>query len=134
MPGLQRPGPLARYHASQKLVLLLHRKSWRRPNRARCAHQRRDRAGSKAGANQPFKGLDYLEADHLAVEAVGFDPETAKALGIGFGPRCMMSGLVAVPLRLEDGTLAGYIGISEAKLPKTFHLTPGNILKFPKIA
>ena len=58
----------------------------------------------------------------MAVEAVGIDAETAKALGIGFAPRGIMAGLVAVLIRLEDGTLAGYIGITEAKLPKSFHL------------
>jgi DNA primase len=90
----------------------------------------------KATVPQPekgqFKPLDYLEAEHLAVEAVGFDAETAKALGIGFAPRGIMAGLVAVPVRLEDGTLAGYIGITEAKLPKAFHLIPTNVVSFPK--
>jgi DNA primase len=87
---------------------------------------------TKPGDNPAFKGLDYLQHDHDAVEAVGFDAETAKALGIGFAPRGMMAGLVAVPVRLEDGTLAGYIGITEAKLPKTFHLVPTNVVSFPK--
>ena len=39
---------------------------------------------------------------------------------------------VAVPVRLEDGTLAGYVGITEAKLPKEWHLEPSNIVSFPK--
>src|ERR1019366_207860 len=68
-----------------------------------------------------FQALDYLQNDHPAVEAVGFDQETAKALGIGYAPKGLMRGLVAVPVRLEDGTLAGYIGITEAKLPPKFH-------------
>jgi hypothetical protein len=46
--------------------------------------------------------------------AIGFDAEAATALGIGYAPRGMMSGLVAVPIRLEDGSLAEYIGITEA--------------------
>ena len=32
---------------------------------------------------EQFRALDYLEPDHQAVEAVGFDIEVAKALGIG---------------------------------------------------
>ena len=75
--------------------------------------------------------LAYLEADHPAVEAVGFDPETAKALGIGYAGKGMMRGTVAIPVRLEDGTLAGYLGITEAKLPPRFHLTP-KVVPFQK--
>ena len=82
----------------------------------------------RAGGFQP---LDYLQNDHPAVEAVGFDQETAYALGIGYAPKGLMRGLVAVPVRLEDGTLAGYIGITEAKLPPKFHLT-SNVVPFTK--
>lgn len=58
-----------------------------------------------------------LEHDHVAVEALGFSAEDAAALGIGYANRGIMRGHVAVPIRLEDGTLTGYIGITEAKLP-----------------
>jgi hypothetical protein len=34
----------------------------------------------------------------------------AKALGIGFCSKGVLGGYVAVPLRLPDGTVAGYIG------------------------
>jgi DNA primase len=78
-----------------------------------------------------FQPLDYLQVDHAAVEAIGFDQETAKAVGIGFAPKGLMRGLVAVPVRLEDGTLAGYIGITEAKLPPKFHLI-SNVVPFEK--
>jgi DNA primase len=69
-----------------------------------------------------FKELDYLEPDHAAVDAVGFDVETAKALGIGHAPKGILRGTVAIPIRLSDGTLAGYIGITEALLPSRWHL------------
>ena len=64
--------------------------------------------------------LSYLESDHAAVEAVGFDPDIAKDLGIGYAPRGIMRGFVAVPIRDERGALLGYIGITEAKLPSDF--------------
>ena len=51
-----------------------------------------------------FQPLDYLQAEHAAVEAVGFDQETAAALGIGYAPKGLMRGTVAVPVRLPDGT------------------------------
>ncbi len=57
------------------------------------------------------------EHDHIAVEALGFSAEDAVALGISYANRGIMRGHIAVPIRLEDGTLAGYIGITEAKLP-----------------
>jgi hypothetical protein len=65
------------------------------------------------------------------VDAVGFDPETAKALGIGYASKGLMRGTVAVPIRLEDGTLTGYLGITEAKLPPKWHLSP-NVLPLQK--
>lgn len=79
-----------------------------------------------------FKPLDYLEAEHPAVEAVGFDAETATALGIGYATKGIMRGTVAVPVRLPDGMLSGYIGITEAKLPSRFRLP--NVVPFKKQA
>ena len=64
--------------------------------------------------------LDYLQHEHDAVVAVGFDTEVAKALGVGYAPKGMMRGTVAVPIRNQDGVLVGYIGITEAKLPPSF--------------
>ena len=64
-----------------------------------------------------FAPLPYLEADHPAVEAIGFEPEDAQHLGIGYAPRGTMRGTVAIPMRTQEGILAGYIGITEAKLP-----------------
>jgi hypothetical protein len=56
--------------------------------------------------------------------------ETAEALGIGYAPKGMMKGYVAIPIRLPAGELTGYIGVAEAKLPKEFHLS--NVVTFPK--
>jgi hypothetical protein len=65
-----------------------------------------------------FPPLDYLEADHITVEALGLSQETAEALGIGYAPKGMMKGYVAIPIRLPTGELTGYIGIIEGKVPK----------------
>lgn len=64
--------------------------------------------------------LGYLEHDHAAVVAIGFDTEKAKALGIGYAPKGLMRGTVAVPVRDADGVLRGYIGIEDARLPPDF--------------
>jgi len=77
-----------------------------------------------------FPPLDYLEADHITVEAVGLSQETAEALGIGYAPMGMMKGYVAIPIGLPTGELTGYIGITEGKVPKEFHLS--NVVTFPK--
>jgi DNA primase len=76
---------------------------------------------SKERANAPdekgFKALDYLEHDHAAVEAAGFNPAEAETLGIGYAPKGIMRGTVAVPIRDESGRLLGYIGVTEARCP-----------------
>lgn len=72
-----------------------------------------------------FRPLPYLQAEHEAVQAMGFQPETAKALGIGFSPRGVHRGRLAIPIRTADGTLAGYISITadtSVQLPPKWHL------------
>jgi DNA primase len=75
--------------------------------------------------------LSYLEADHPAVEAVGFDLEVAKSLGVGYAGKGIMRGTVAIPIRDEHGQLLGYIGVQEARLPPSF---TGKVIQFPKTA
>lgn len=67
--------------------------------------------------SEGFKPLEYLNSDHEAVLALGIDPKDAARLGIGFSPRGLMRGKVAIPVRLNNGQLVGYIGISEAIIP-----------------
>ena len=64
-----------------------------------------------------FKPLDYLQSDHEAVVALGFEPGDADRLGIGFAPRGILKGKVAIPVRLANGKLAGYVGLTECQLP-----------------
>ena len=85
---------------------------------------------STSTVQDKFPPLDYLEADHITVEALGLSQETAEALGIEYAPKGMMKGYVAIPIRLPTGELTGYIGIIEAKLPEEFHLS--NVVTFPK--
>ena len=79
--------------------------------------KRTKRQPKESGSERGFRPLDYLEPDHPAVEALGMEPEDAERLGIGYAPRGTLRGTVAVPVRLEDGTLSGYVGVTEAKLP-----------------
>lgn len=75
---------------------------------------------SEGAGGSKLSPLSYLEHEHDAVVAIGFDPIVAKDLGIGYAPRGIMRGTVAVPIRDEDGILRGYIGIEEARLPADF--------------
>lgn len=72
---------------------------------------------TSAEPSEGFKALDYLDAEHEAVVALGFEPQDAKRLGIGYAPRGILRGSVAIPVRTEQGRLAGYIGVTDAKLP-----------------
>jgi DNA primase len=81
-----------------------------------------------------LKALDYLEPEHPSVLAVGFEPEVAEALGIGYAGKGILRGMVAIPLRLPDGTLTGYAGVTEAKLPTKWHGIETTIVPFPKRA
>jgi hypothetical protein len=75
--------------------------------------------------------LPYLEHEHPAIDAVGFAPEFCKAHGIGYAGKGLMRGYVAIPFRDEHGTLLGYVGVQDAKLPPDF--TP-NVVAFKKSA
>lgn len=72
-------------------------------------------------SEQGFPPLDYLEPENEAVTlGLGFAPEIAKELGIGYAPKGILRGTVAIPIRDETGELRGYIGIAEATLPASF--------------
>ena len=70
------------------------------------------------------KGMKPLE--HLSHDAVILGPlkPIAEAVGIGTTGKGMMRGMIAVPLRMKDGTLIGYVGIPAGtvlKVPDKWH-------------
>jgi hypothetical protein len=70
-----------------------------------------------------FRELPYLQPEHPSVTALGIPPEIAKALGLGYSPRGHHKQRVAVPLRLADGQLVGYISLGgDVLLPPKWHL------------
>lgn len=71
-------------------------------------------------ASEGFKALEYLQPDHEAVIALGFEPGDAERLGIGYAPRGILRGKVAIPVRLANGKLAGYLGVTECQLPPSW--------------
>lgn len=87
--------------------------------------ERPDDRPKEGEGGRGFRPLPYLQAQHDAVKAMGFEPETAQALGVGYSPRGLHRGRIAIPLRLADGTLAGYLSIevnTSVQLPPQWHL------------
>lgn len=76
------------------------------------------------GDGRGFRPLPYIDPNHQAVSALGFLPEIAKALGVGWCPRGHHRGGVAIPLRREDGRLVGYISLADGivKMPPQWKL------------
>jgi DNA primase len=70
----------------------------------------------KPRAERGFQPLDYLQAQHPSVQALGISPDVASELGIGFAPRGFHRGCVAIPVRSDDGRLSGYIGFDGSSL------------------
>jgi DNA primase len=85
-----------------------------------------------------FEPLSHLAHEHESVQDLGFPVEVAESIGIGFASRGLMRSFVAIPLRKDDGTLVGYIGIppgTKAKVPSTWHgLHPSNVVPLKKRA
>ena len=80
-----------------------------------------------------FQPLAHLHYDHERVKALGMDEETAQTMGIGYAAKGLLKGMVAVPVRLADGHLCGYIGIThDAKVPTTWHMPHTNVVPITK--
>lgn len=68
------------------------------------------------GSPQPLspkeglKPLEYLEATHEAVQALGVAAETCAHFGAGFAPKGIMRGRLAIPIHDRTGTLLAYCG------------------------
>jgi len=88
-------------------------------------------SATREEGTKTLAALTYLDPEHDAVTAVGFAPEFCKKHGIGYAPKGLMRGTVAIPFRDEHGTLLGYVGVQEATLPPDF--TP-NVVAFKKSA
>jgi DNA primase len=78
-------------------------------------------------AENPLHKIDYLEAEHESVQALGISLDVARMLGIGYAGKGTMIKRVLFPIRTEDGKLVGYIGYNanlepQVKLPKAFHV------------
>lgn len=79
--------------------------------------------------------LQHLDTNHEAVVAL-MTPADAQRIGAGYAKKGILRGHIAWPIRLEDGTLIGYIGTkpdAELKLPKAFRF-PNNVVPLKRPA
>ena len=81
----------------------------------------------------PPPAVPELDPSHPDIETMGFDPEDAARLGIGYSQK---EGAVLIPLRLPDGYLVGYVAAQEVipldlNFPEPVPTDP-KIVKFPK--
>jgi hypothetical protein len=79
-------------------------------------HSRINDTAPRNGSPQPLPGkeglkpLDYLQASHEAVQALGLAAETCEHFGAGFAPKGIMRGRLAIPIHDMKGTLLAYCG------------------------
>lgn len=57
-----------------------------------------------------FRPLDYLQASHETVQALGVSAETCAEFGAGFAPKGIMRGRFAIPIHDRAGALLAYGG------------------------
>ena len=69
----------------------------------------------KGSGPEPLKPLDYLLAEHEAVQALGLSPETSRAFGAGYAPKGIMRGRFAIPINDRGGVLLAYCGRAVSK-------------------
>lgn len=68
---------------------------------------------SEGEGGSKLSPLSYLEHDSDAVVALGLDPKFCERHGIGYAPRGVVRGSVAIPFRDENGVLLGYLGVQD---------------------
>lgn len=68
---------------------------------------------SEGGGGSKLSPLSYLEPESDAVVALGLDPKFCEQHGIGYAPRGVVRGSVAIPFRDENGVLLGYFGVQD---------------------
>ncbi|MBX3498127.1 MAG: hypothetical protein KF889_01685 [Alphaproteobacteria bacterium] len=67
---------------------------------------------SDAPPTDGLQPLDHLTTAHPVIEALQLSETACQAIGMGVAVKGMMRGRLAIPLRLPDGTLCGYLGIA----------------------
>jgi hypothetical protein len=86
------------------------------------APQEQPKVAESLPEQRGMEPISHLDSTHPAVQRLNMDTKLAGMLGIGYAHKGLLRGTLAVPVRMSDGTLIGYIGINEAKAPKTWRV------------
>lgn len=70
----------------------------------------RDGSPQPLSPREGLKPLEYLQAEHDAVQALGVAAETCEYFGAGFAPKGIMRGRLAIPIHDRSGALLAYCG------------------------
>ena len=69
------------------------------------------KTGGPVVVNAPLDfALKQLDPKHPYLAGRGFSPETVAHFGLGYAPKGMLAGRIAIPLDNEKGELVGYCG------------------------
>lgn len=88
----------------------------------------------KGTSTEVFQPLSHLFFEHGLVQDMGISAADAEALGIGYTNRGLLKGHVCIPVRLADGSLAGYVGVHGGKVPSTWHYLKTNVVPLKRRA
>ena len=81
---------------------------------------------SKSKAKTGFDSEKYIKSlkrEQEDVSRFGISAELCEATGIGLCTKGINRGKLAIPVRLEDGTLIGFIGVSgDVSAPKKWRI------------
>lgn len=69
-----------------------------------------DSSPQPLSGKEGLKPLEYLQASHEAVQALGVAAETCAHFGAGFAPKGIMRGRLAIPIHDRAGRLLAYCG------------------------
>jgi len=90
-------------------------------------HDRPDHESDQGNqAPLKLKPLTYINFEHESLLATGISPETFKRFGVGYAPKGIMAGRIAIPIHSLDGELLAYAGLATKsqqqpwKYPKGF--------------
>ena len=87
---------------------------------------------SEGAAGSKLSPLSYLEHEHDMIVALGLDPAWCEANGVGYAPRGVVRGSIAIPFRDKHGALLGYFGVQDLMyVPPDF---TSNVVPFKKTA
>jgi CHC2 zinc finger len=71
-----------------------------------------EKTAKTTGNSGELEPLTYLQHEHEILDLLGLPPAVCKALGAGFAAKGLMLNRIAIPLRLENGKLIGYLGVA----------------------